>query len=157
MAAPGATYPAVYAIGTVGGVAGVYRSTDEAKTWVQVNDSLHQYGEMDNVAGDENYYGRVFVTTQGRGIPYGEPLTTAVTPSPLYRSQAAGLSLRRVNNWIVAAGTGNYRMELLDMRGRVVRQGTMQGGTMKLSLSGLQKGVYIARYGSSVLPVGFGN
>jgi hypothetical protein len=28
---------------------------------------------MDNVAGDEDYYGRVFVTTQGRGIPYGQP------------------------------------------------------------------------------------
>ncbi len=80
-AAPGATYPAVYIIGTVNSVIGVFRSIDEGKTWVQVNDSLHQYGEMDNVAGDEDYYGRVYVTTQGRGIPYGQPASTAVSPS----------------------------------------------------------------------------
>ena len=72
-AATGATYPAVYIIGTVSGASGVFRSTDEGATWLQVNDAQHQYGQMDNVAGDEDYYGRVFVTTQGRGIPYGQP------------------------------------------------------------------------------------
>jgi hypothetical protein len=72
-AAPGSTYPAVYVIGTVSGAVGVFRSTDEGATWLQVNDAQHQYGQMDNVAGDEDYYGRVFVTTQGRGIPYGQP------------------------------------------------------------------------------------
>jgi hypothetical protein len=72
-AATGATYPAVYIIGTISGASGVFRSTDEGATWLQVNDAQHQYGQMDNVAGDEDYYGRVFVTTQGRGIPYGQP------------------------------------------------------------------------------------
>jgi hypothetical protein len=72
-AAPGSTYPAVYIIGTVSGASGVFRSNDQGATWLQVNDAQHQYGEMDNVAGDEGYYGRVFVTTQGRGIPYGQP------------------------------------------------------------------------------------
>jgi hypothetical protein len=72
-AAPSGTYPAVYIIGTVGGVSGVFRSIDQGATWVRVNDDQHQYGQMDNVAGDEDYYGRVFVTTQGRGIPYGQP------------------------------------------------------------------------------------
>ena len=72
-AAPGSTYPAVYIIGTVSGASGVFRSIDEGATWLQVNDAQHQYGQMDNVAGDEDYYGRVFVTTQGRGIPYGQP------------------------------------------------------------------------------------
>jgi hypothetical protein len=72
-AAPGSTYPALYIIGTVSGASGVFRSTDEGATWLQVNDAQHQYGQMDNVAGDEDYYGRVFVTTQGRGIPYGQP------------------------------------------------------------------------------------
>jgi hypothetical protein len=72
-AAPGNTYPAVYIIGTVSGATGVFRSNDQGATWLQVNDAQHQYGQMDNVAGDEDYYGRVFVTTQGRGIPYGQP------------------------------------------------------------------------------------
>jgi len=72
-AAPGSAYPAVYIIGTVSGATGVFRSTDEGATWLQVNDAQHQFGQMDNVAGDEDTYGRVFVTTQGRGIPYGQP------------------------------------------------------------------------------------
>ena len=74
-AATGSTYPAVYIIGTVASVSGVFRSTDQGATWLRVNDDQHQYGQMDNVAGDEDYYGRVFVTTQGRGIPYGQPGT----------------------------------------------------------------------------------
>jgi MYXO-CTERM domain-containing protein len=75
MAAPGGSYPAVYIIGTVSSVSGVFRSTDQGATWLRVNDDRHQYGQMDNVAGDEDYYGRVYVTTQGRGIPYGQPGT----------------------------------------------------------------------------------
>ena len=75
MAAPGTSYPAVYIIGTVNSVSGVFRSTDQGATWLRVNDDQHQYGQMDNVAGDEDYYGRVYVTTQGRGIPYGQPGT----------------------------------------------------------------------------------
>lgn len=78
-AAPGGSYPAVYVIGTVSSVSGVFRSIDEGATWLRVNDDQHQYGQMDNVAGDEDYYGRVFVTTQGRGIPYGQPGTPAPT------------------------------------------------------------------------------
>jgi hypothetical protein len=74
-AAAGSTYPAVYIIGTVASVSGVFRSTDQGATWLRVNDDQHQYGQMDNVAGDEDYFGRVFVTTQGRGIPYGQPGT----------------------------------------------------------------------------------
>ena len=75
MAAPGSSYPAVYIIGTVSSVSGVFRSTDQGATWLRVNDDQHQFGQMDNVAGDEDYYGRVYVTTQGRGIPYGQPGT----------------------------------------------------------------------------------
>jgi len=75
-AAAGSSYPAVYIIGTVASVSGVFRSTDQGATWLRVNDDQHQYGQMDNVAGDEDYFGRVFVTTQGRGIPYGQPATS---------------------------------------------------------------------------------
>ena len=75
VAAPGSSYPAVYIIGTVSSVSGVFRSTDQGATWLRVNDDQHQFGQMDNVAGDEDYYGRVYVTTQGRGIPYGQPGT----------------------------------------------------------------------------------
>ncbi|MEY9968847.1 hypothetical protein ABIA33_006934 [Streptacidiphilus sp. MAP12-16] len=43
-AAPGSSYQALYLIGTVKGVAGVFRSTDKGATWLRINDDAHQWG-----------------------------------------------------------------------------------------------------------------
>jgi hypothetical protein len=75
MAAPGQTHPAVYAIGTVNGQYGFFRSDDGAgTTWTRINDNAHQYGSLqgDYMAGDEGVYGRVYLTTGGRGYIYGD-------------------------------------------------------------------------------------
>lgn len=74
-AAPGASYPSVYIWGTVGGVLGIHRSTDEGETWKRVNDDAHEYGGPGNgqfIMGDMNVFGRVYMSTAGRGIVYGE-------------------------------------------------------------------------------------
>lgn len=72
--APGTTYQAIYLIGTVRGVFGVYRSTDEGASWLRINDDQHQYGYLGTViAGDANVFGRVYLATNGRGIIYGTP------------------------------------------------------------------------------------
>lgn len=74
-AAPGSSYHTVYIWGTVNGVVGVYRSIDEGTTWVRINDDEHEYGGPGNgqfVVGDMNTYGRVYMSTAGRGIAYGE-------------------------------------------------------------------------------------
>jgi len=73
MAAPGASYPAVYAVGTVVGVYGIFRSDDIGVNWIRINDDHHQYGALGDVSGDPRIYGRVYVGTQGRGIVYGDP------------------------------------------------------------------------------------
>lgn len=82
--APGKTFPTVYIWGTVGGALGVYRSVDEGASWKRVNDGLHEYGGPANgqfVIGDMNVYGRVYMSTAGRGIVYGESdLTCEPTP-----------------------------------------------------------------------------
>jgi hypothetical protein len=75
MAAAGQTHPAIYAIGTVGGQYGFFRSDDGAgATWVRINDDAHQYGSLQGnyIAGDENVYGRVYLTTSGRGYVYAD-------------------------------------------------------------------------------------
>jgi hypothetical protein len=42
---PGSSYSAaVYLVGTVGGVAGLYRSDNAGATWTRVNDNAHQWG-----------------------------------------------------------------------------------------------------------------
>jgi hypothetical protein len=76
-AASGVTFPAVYIWGVAaGGPVGIYRSIDVGVTWVRVNDVLHQFGGPANgqfILGDMNIYGRVYMSTAGRGTIYGDP------------------------------------------------------------------------------------
>jgi hypothetical protein len=72
-------YPAVYGWGQplAADPEGLYRSTDEGRTWVRVNDDRHQYGGLGNgglIKGDMNVFGRVYQSTAGRGVAYGEPI-----------------------------------------------------------------------------------
>ncbi|HEY9044943.1 MAG TPA: hypothetical protein VIN08_03575, partial [Ohtaekwangia sp.] len=68
--APGKTYPTLYIWGTVNSVLGIHRSIDEGASWVRVNNNEHEYGGPANgqfVVGDMNVYGRVYMSTAGRG------------------------------------------------------------------------------------------
>jgi photosystem II stability/assembly factor-like uncharacterized protein len=74
-AAAGRTEMAVYTSGKVGGVRGIFRSDDSGASWVRVNDDRHQYASTgEAIAGDPRVYGRVYISTNGFGIPYGEPV-----------------------------------------------------------------------------------
>ncbi|WP_082541664.1 MULTISPECIES: dockerin [unclassified Rhizobacter] len=70
-AKPGAAYSAaVYVVGVVKGVWGVYRSDDAGVTWTRFNDDAHQFGGMGVMAADQNVYGRIYVSGTGRGLIY---------------------------------------------------------------------------------------
>jgi hypothetical protein len=76
MAATGSTHPAAFAIGTLNGQYGFFRSDDGlGATWTRINDNQHQFGSLqgNGIAGDENVFGRVYLTTGGRGYIYGVP------------------------------------------------------------------------------------
>lgn len=74
-AAEGAGYPAIYQVGSTEAITAVYRSDDEARTWVRINDDRHQWGWTGAaIAGDPRVFGRVYVATNGRGVQYGEPI-----------------------------------------------------------------------------------
>lgn len=72
-AAPGKTYPALYSSAKIGGVRGIFRSDDAGATWARINDDQHQWGWTGAaITGDPRVYGRVYVSTNGRGIIYGD-------------------------------------------------------------------------------------
>jgi xyloglucan-specific exo-beta-1,4-glucanase len=80
-AAPGRTTMALFIVGVVDGVSGVYRSDDTGATWVRINDNQHQYGNMgEALTGDPRIYGRVYLGTNGRGVLYGD--RTGAEPPP---------------------------------------------------------------------------
>ncbi|MFS2027226.1 dockerin [Massilia sp. CT11-137] len=61
---------AVYVVGTMNGVWGLYHSDDGGATWARFNDDAHQYGGIGAMAGDWNTYGRVYFSGTGRGLVY---------------------------------------------------------------------------------------
>lgn len=73
--APGGTYPTLFIWGkpTAGSTSGMYRSNDQGTNWVRVNDDAHEYGGRGNagiIEGDKNVYGRVYMSSVGRGVLY---------------------------------------------------------------------------------------
>jgi xyloglucan-specific exo-beta-1,4-glucanase len=70
-AAPGTAYSAaVYVVGVVNSVWGVYRSDDAGVTWTRFNDDDHQFGGIFLMAADQNIDGRIYVAGGGRGVLY---------------------------------------------------------------------------------------
>ncbi|CAN7332846.1 hypothetical protein LJR289_001799 [Pseudoduganella sp. LjRoot289] len=69
MAAPGASYPAMYLDGSINGVIGVYRSTDTGATWVRIDSPQGQYGHANNdrskITGDPKTFGTVYINKRG--------------------------------------------------------------------------------------------
>lgn len=108
--APGAGYPTLFIWGrpTSSSTVGLYRSLDQAATWVRVNDANHQYGGLGNagmIEGDKNICGRVYQSSAGRGIPYVDSWTfvTNATLTPL----AASLGVTATQSLTVAVSPTN--------------------------------------------------
>jgi len=149
-AAPSAAYHTLYMWGKANtDSVGVYRSIDKGSTWERVNDGQHQYGGPGNgnfVMGDWNVYGRVYMSTAGRGIVYGQPSSIVAVS----RGVAADKTLRRSGRFLVSATD----IVIVDLRGRTVASSRMAGGQARLDLSGIPRGLYVARSGDEAMSVG---
>ncbi len=69
--ANGQSYPAIYIVGFVNDVFGIWRSDDNAQTWTNIG--TYPLGALDpitTIAGDPNYYGQVYVGFGGGGYAY---------------------------------------------------------------------------------------
>ncbi|PTY07381.1 hypothetical protein DB347_08765 [Opitutaceae bacterium EW11] len=87
--AAGQTHPAVFMVGKVGDVEGIFRSDDVGATWIRINDPQHQFGGINTLTGDPRTFGRVYLATGGRGIVYGDAEETAPTITTQPKTQAA--------------------------------------------------------------------
>jgi hypothetical protein len=66
-------YPTIYTSAAINGKAAIYRSTDGGTKWSRINDDDHQWAWSGSaITGDPLIYGRVYLTTNGRGIIYGD-------------------------------------------------------------------------------------
>jgi hypothetical protein len=61
----------VYVDGNIGGVDGIYRSTDGGSTWQLITDQQHQYGYLNVMEADRRTFGTVYLGPIGRGIIWG--------------------------------------------------------------------------------------
>ncbi|MFB7244561.1 xyloglucanase [Streptomyces populi] len=105
-AATGSSYQTLYTSAKIGGVRGIFRSTDKGASWTRVNDDAHQWGWTGAaVTGDPRVYGRVYVATNGRGIVYGDTSDggggdggggTDPTPPP---TGACSVTYKIANQW----------------------------------------------------------
>jgi len=124
-AAPGSTYPALFTSAQIGGVRGIFRSDNEGATWIQINDSAHQYGMTDaTITGDPQIYGTVYLGTNGRGIIMG-----TLTSPPVGFTLAASPTSVAVTQGSSATDT----ITVTDVGGFT--------GSVTLSASGLPSGV----------------
>jgi hypothetical protein len=148
-AAPGSTYPAIYIWGTVDNVPGLHRSTDEGATWLHVNDEAHQYGGPGNgqfVVGDRNVFGRVYMSTVGRGIVYGQPEGTTVTGIREYPAFSAfGPNPFTASLHLRVPGAFGYTV--INLMGQTVAGG--KGRDQALIGGGLLPGIYLLSVTSS--------
>jgi photosystem II stability/assembly factor-like uncharacterized protein len=74
--ADGNASPTFYLAGKIENVDGLFRSTDGGASWLRINDDAHQFGFIGHVTGDPRVFGRVYFATSGRGIVYGNPVST---------------------------------------------------------------------------------
>lgn len=75
-ATPGGN-PAIFFLGRLswsgpGYPTSVYRSDDNAQTWIPVTTTQQQFGNINLVIGDPRVFGRVYIGTNGRGIVEGD-------------------------------------------------------------------------------------
>ena len=87
-AAPGESYPAIYIVGWVNNVYGVWQSINNAQSWTQIgtwpNNSLDT---ITTISGDPGIYGQVYVGFAGSGAAY--------LPARAARFSRSGFAIKR--------------------------------------------------------------
>jgi photosystem II stability/assembly factor-like uncharacterized protein len=76
-----AQYPTIFIVGWVNRIFGIWRSDDDAQSWIKIGN--FPLGSLDNVTvidGDKDVYGTVYIGFSGSGFAYGR-LSDAASPN----------------------------------------------------------------------------
>ncbi len=73
-AAPGKLFPSEFLFGTIHQLHARFRSDDAGRTWRRIDDDEHEFAaaNVPIILGDPRIYGRVYFSTGGRGVIYGD-------------------------------------------------------------------------------------
>ena len=135
MAGPGASYQTIFTNAEIGGVRGIFASTNEGETWEQINDSAHEYAAADQaMTGDPQVFGTVYIGTNGRGIIMGTG-SPAVTTTAGFALAPSAPTLS-----VTQGGTATDTITVTDTGGFT--------GSVTLAATGLPTGVTVA-YGTN--------
>ncbi len=116
--APGQSYPAIYIVGYVGGVYGLWQSINNAQSWTQIGTNPNN--SIDNIttiSGDPNVYGQVYVGFSGSGyaILTAPPSVTSAAASPSTGVESTGQTINiTVNLTALVTVTGTPTLSLND-------------------------------------------
>jgi len=149
-AAVGKTFPTIFIWGKVNNVVGIFRSIDEGTTWTRVNDENHQYGGPGNgtfVMGDWNVYGRVYMSTAGRGLVYGESSITSEVVSVDVPSSEMNYYPNPFQSTCSIESKGDFSFSIFTLEGNLVEFGKAKN-TVQVG-SNLVKGTYVVKIQSA--------
>jgi xyloglucan-specific exo-beta-1,4-glucanase len=125
-AAPEASYETIFIWGVAGSSTnplGIYRSTDKGASWVRINDDMHQYGGPGNgafVQGDMNVFGRVYMSTVGRGLVYGEIAGTTSAPKVKIQQQRPSATLSYHQLRLHVETSVPAQLQLFNLQGKLL-------------------------------------
>jgi len=145
-----ATYPTVFIWGTVGGVNGMFRSTNKGASWIRVNDDAHQFGGTNFIFGDMNVFGRVYMSgTLGRGLIYWDLTGTStsiesesvVNEMVIYPNPA----LNGKFSIMLPVASQRINVSIFDNQGRLLFEKVFTNNGQLGIDSGLKKGIYFVK------------
>jgi hypothetical protein len=145
-------YPTIFIWGTVSGVTGLFRSTDQGVSWLRMNDDEHEFAGAPLLIGDMNVAGRLYMSAGGgRGIIYWDDVNAKPEPEPesvtgINDESTQGLLMypNPTTSTITIPNAGTlHSVTLLNERGQQISRVSIKGDNAIISLKDLPAGIYL--------------
>lgn len=134
-------YPTVFAAGVANGQHGIYRSTDAGNTWERIGIyPLGIYDYVDDIDGDKDVFGKVYICFAGAGFAYGEEISST------------SLKKTKETDMVVAYQNGNFTINhirqktfvrIYDIAGMLIYESEYEHD-FSVNLSDVPSGILIA-------------